>query len=266
MDHIQKNVKENLKCIWMCAGIVNYKLCYNDFDCENCKFDQVMRGILDQENLCSSSGKRYIPSDHPLRITHIDKLVNQAVYHLISDCKIHLDRFYHSSQLWFKWETADLFQIGIDKLLLKILEPVEKIITPQTGKFYQKGQLIAWIIRKEKTFPLHSPLKGMVVEINKNLSFPKYKGHFEEDSYLFKMKYENSKDEIQNVFGEIRGINCYINNVKIIKQHLKKAFQNNALMDIGTTFTDGGILEKNLEKILGEKIFQELIFKLLQVD
>lgn len=264
MGPLQKNAKENLKCIWMCAGIVNYKLCFNDFDCENCKFDQVMRGILDQENHYSTAGTSNIPSDQPLKITHIDKLVNQTIHHLISDCKIHLDRFYHNSQLWFKLETADIFQIGIEKLLLKVLEPVERIIAPQTGKFYQKGQLIAWIIRKGKTFPLHTPLKGVVVEINENLALPKYKDHFEEDSYLFKMKYGNSKDEVQNICGEIRGINCYIDNVKIIRQHLKKAFQNNSLEDIGTTFTDGGILENNLEKILGEKIFQELIFRLLQ--
>lgn len=33
-----------LKCVWMLAKVVDYKLCDQAYDCEQCAFDQVMRG------------------------------------------------------------------------------------------------------------------------------------------------------------------------------------------------------------------------------
>jgi hypothetical protein len=33
----------DLKCIWMTSGLVAYKLCNFQFDCENCEFDRVFR-------------------------------------------------------------------------------------------------------------------------------------------------------------------------------------------------------------------------------
>ena len=30
-------------CIWMTAGVISYKLCPFNYDCDNCDFDQIMR-------------------------------------------------------------------------------------------------------------------------------------------------------------------------------------------------------------------------------
>lgn len=30
------------KCIWMTAGVISYKLCPIDFNCEECEFDAAM--------------------------------------------------------------------------------------------------------------------------------------------------------------------------------------------------------------------------------
>lgn len=34
---------EDLKCIWMSSGIVDYRLCDLQFDCDNCEFDLAMK-------------------------------------------------------------------------------------------------------------------------------------------------------------------------------------------------------------------------------
>lgn len=34
---------DSLKCIWMSSGIVDYRLCHLDFDCDNCEFDKAIR-------------------------------------------------------------------------------------------------------------------------------------------------------------------------------------------------------------------------------
>ena len=33
-----------LPCVWMSAGLIAYKLCDQDFECERCLFDWAMRG------------------------------------------------------------------------------------------------------------------------------------------------------------------------------------------------------------------------------
>ena len=35
-------------CVWMCAGVLRYRLCPNDFDCDNCLLDAALRGDAGQ--------------------------------------------------------------------------------------------------------------------------------------------------------------------------------------------------------------------------
>lgn len=35
--------KEGKRCIWMTAGVISFKLCPLEYDCELCEFDLVMR-------------------------------------------------------------------------------------------------------------------------------------------------------------------------------------------------------------------------------
>ena len=37
-------------CIWMTAGVISYKLCPFNFDCENCDFDSIMRWQDKEDN------------------------------------------------------------------------------------------------------------------------------------------------------------------------------------------------------------------------
>ncbi|NIO18620.1 hypothetical protein GTN42_04145, partial [bacterium] len=45
------------RCIWMTAGVISFKLCPLDYDCEYCEFDEVMRSRVKSKGE-SSRGKR----------------------------------------------------------------------------------------------------------------------------------------------------------------------------------------------------------------
>ncbi|MDY0082451.1 MAG: hypothetical protein RBR74_04655, partial [Ignavibacteriaceae bacterium] len=47
---LKPNRYEMLKCIWMTSGVIDYKLCDNNFDCENCPFDKVIRNLSDEKD------------------------------------------------------------------------------------------------------------------------------------------------------------------------------------------------------------------------
>ena len=45
------------ECIWMKAGIVNFRLCDNAYDCNNCPFDKGMRRTLSAGDLAGTKRK-----------------------------------------------------------------------------------------------------------------------------------------------------------------------------------------------------------------
>jgi hypothetical protein len=39
------------RCIWMTAGVISFKLCPTNYDCEYCDFDKVMRHQFKNKDL-----------------------------------------------------------------------------------------------------------------------------------------------------------------------------------------------------------------------
>ena len=46
---LKRNKYDMLKCIWMNSGVIDYKLCDHNFDCENCPFDKVIRNLCNKK-------------------------------------------------------------------------------------------------------------------------------------------------------------------------------------------------------------------------
>jgi len=258
--------RKDLKCIWMLAGVVNYKLCDRNFNCETCEFDRIMRGMLPYDKRNESSVNKYSNIKETENESVAQKLVNQYLFTLLSNCKIHLDRCYHPSHFWFKSESDDTVQVGIDELLIKILQPVDRIILPEMGEVYRSGQLIAWIIRKGKTFPLHSPVEGKVIEINPPFLLNSIKQIINENCYLFKMQRKNIQEDVKQMCGNLQSLKNYLEKVELVKIQLAESFRSNLPLNLGTTLADGGEVEKDLEKIIGQKDFQKLVTKLLKKE
>jgi glycine cleavage system H lipoate-binding protein len=60
-----ENLKEDLpgfylvenECVWMKAGIINFRLCDTQYDCEECEFDKNMRLAMGEERLSKANAK-----------------------------------------------------------------------------------------------------------------------------------------------------------------------------------------------------------------
>lgn len=37
------------KCIWMESGVISFKLCNNNYNCETCRFDQAMQDSINEK-------------------------------------------------------------------------------------------------------------------------------------------------------------------------------------------------------------------------
>ncbi|MBN2364616.1 MAG: hypothetical protein EH225_00565 [Calditrichaeota bacterium] len=250
MDPYNEKNQSALKCIWMTAGVVNYKLCDQNFECDKCEFNRVMQGVM--------------PSlqQHPYKHSGMDNnpLMLQYLGTILENCKIHLDRYYHSTHFWFKIEDSDTAQVGIDPLSLRTVFPVEKIILPDAGEHFQEGQLIAWIVRKDNTIPLHTPVKGEITEVNPVFLVKGWEAVQKEGNYLFKMQNPSMANDIKRLCGPIGSMDSHQAKISVLKSFLLKTIrQNQPEEEMGVTMGDGGTYEKDLENIMGKKLYRELI-------
>ncbi len=253
MNVSTKKNKIDLKCIWMLAGIVNYRLCDQDFNCDDCKFNKVMQGAHYQPIADDQIENQEQNNNDP-----VQKLVNQYLEALYSGCKIHLDRCYYPSHLWCQVIADDCLFVGIDKIIIKILKPVEQLILPQKGDTYHENQLIAWIVRKGKTFPLHSPVNGEVAGINPHLISEGFEQVVEDDSYLFTMKGNGIYHKVQQICGSMQGLQSYLKKMKVLRTFITDTLQENLSNDLGITLADGGLIHTELEKVIGEQALNKL--------
>lgn len=256
---------QEMKCNWMLAGVINYRLCDRNFECETCEFDRVMRGLLPRDTENS-----LLQKDMDTALTHsflakddwVTNLANQYLLSIVKDCQIFLNRCYLPSHFWSSGVNANMAQLGIDRLLMKVMAPVEEVILPKEGQRYQPGQLIAWIVRGEKTWPLYAPTAGTVCEINPEIDSNAWDELLKNDFWLFRMQAPQIRKKLQQQCDSMRSLHNYSQKLKIIKNVLIESLQENLPEDVSVTLADGGKIETDLAKVLGEKKFQALIERL----
>lgn len=245
----------------MSAGLVNYKLCDLNFNCEHCEFHHAMQGTE------HSSATQPLENSDIVTFSNnenTNQMVNACLNKLLEGCKIHLDRFYHSSHFWLKPEDSDQVQMGIDNLSLKILYPLDRCILPQTGELIQYGQLMGWLVRGEIMIPLYAPVRGEIAAVNP--SYPlnvNVAAHPSWDNtFLLKIKSKDLAMELKRKSYSTGGIENYQKKIFCIKAYLQRSLGDHQPEDIGLTLGDGGAMEQNLEKIMGKQFFQEFIHDL----
>jgi glycine cleavage system H lipoate-binding protein len=124
-------------CVWMTAGVVAYKLCDHDFDCENCPLDIGLRG-----------GDR--PCDDILSVP------------VIEDLRFPDDRLYHPSHTWAQPVGEDRVRCGIDAFAASLLRNSTKLILPAPRAELRQGLVGFWISGSDRPMPILSPVSGRV--------------------------------------------------------------------------------------------------------
>ena len=57
------SMSEN-QCVWMKAGVINFKTCENAFDCTSCGFDKEINGKLAQKSTAPVSWREVMRQPH----------------------------------------------------------------------------------------------------------------------------------------------------------------------------------------------------------
>lgn len=160
-------------CIWVEAGLVSYKLCDRNFECDDCPFDSVMRQKGTPASASSSSGDRKIPGESGGIIGTRKQDTLLAVIGGIFDepfsVKPPADRFYSRGHVWVKAVGDDTYRLGIDHYAASLLEGIGGIVFPQAGTSSVRNNPCAWLLCDGGTIAVHSPLNGKIRKVNQAL-------------------------------------------------------------------------------------------------
>ena len=254
-----------LKCIWMDAGVVDFKLCDLQFRCEHCPFDTVVRKQLwTSESLHDSSspvvtGSPSI-SSHPSN-SYLEQLISDLLSPFAHE-PLPSDRSYSDNHLWFKKEDSLSVTVGLDHLALHVLGPISGIAftTPPTRAY--RSSPCAWIIHRSGTLPLRTPVAGTIMGVNGRLNdSPRLVGASPYDEgWIFDFRPDLGEGIHQKLLSHEQATHLFRKQAEQCGRDCRSAFLERE-PPVGTTMYDGGQPVDRIEGILSPNVFHTIVLR-----
>lgn len=138
-----------IPCVWMQAGVVDYKLCDRNYDCDHCPFDEGLHTRSSQQAL--RDRREYSESIS------------------VQGCSVEPDLFYHPEHTWARIEEGGMVRAGLDDFGQRILGRAYSVSLPAPGTTVQAGSECLRLTHQSGVSILAAPVAGSVKEINSKL-------------------------------------------------------------------------------------------------
>ena len=204
-------VVEN-ECIWLKAGVVNFHICDNAFDCYNCPFSKGMSKAMNTESPAKANNerpewvqhlqKRYNGASRPCRHAltgrvdapkictrnyecyhceydqmldefDLGELTEALNYKVVSGYRMAYGYYYHMGHSWARFEHGGRVRVGFDDFLVKVFGASQALNLPPLGASLRQDQ-VGWSFgRNDHKAAVLSPVTGTVLAVNhKALDYP----------------------------------------------------------------------------------------------
>jgi glycine cleavage system H protein len=142
---------DELRCIWMAAGIISYQLCDREFECDSCPLDAAIRNHLPRKTAAPAQNR-----DLESSVLRQEGLPS--------------DYLYSRNHCWMKPLDASLARMGLEPGLGSALLAPKSVVLPSIGQRLQHGQTGVWIVMEGGTLPLEWPVTGIIRRTNHRLA------------------------------------------------------------------------------------------------
>jgi len=256
-----------LKCVWMTAGVVSFKLCNHGYDCDICPFDLAMRKQheFQAEELAASDESAYLTLS-----TETSSQTDRAGEKTVSGCEDLFRRFdpirirksflYHRGHTWVDPADPNLVTVGIDDFAGACLSEIKTIILPALRNRINQGQVCCWIVTEDGTVPILAPLTGTLAATNSSLSQQRdllNRSPYEQ-GWLMQVEPDNLARETRHLFGEDKASARCARDAGKLKRALNSLL-NKSKKEVGPTLCDGGKTLNHVRDIIGPGRYFELI-------
>jgi glycine cleavage system H protein len=290
---------EELPCVWVTAGVLSYRPCHREYDCDGCELYHALRGPGPEaevastveeapyaatsarereprEGAAASSERRAadVTTPGPTRSVippapEEDRAYHQAVSayltRLTGGCNLHLDRPYTPGHLWIIEEDGEV-KVGLDCQTLRVLYPLDDFTLPRPGVWLKRGETMGWVQRGHLILPLTAPISGEVIEVNEALVDEIRRLGFPEKAapWLLRLAPREPLDAVPDLLTGESMLHWYEGKLALLRNFLEVAVSLDPEVQeaVGPTLNDGGEPNLNLEEVLGPTLFQQLLERL----
>jgi len=193
------------ECIWMKAGVVNFRVCDNAYDCYNCPFDLGMRKTMGMESpnkaekpqptwvaylkktyhgasrpcrhaltgrveapkICTMNYECYhCPYDQMLDEMDFAQLTEAPGYQLASGYRMAQGYYYHMGHSWARFEHGGRVRVGFDDFLVKVFGTPQGLTLPPLGATLKQDMIGLTFDRNGQKAGVLSPVTGTVLAVN----------------------------------------------------------------------------------------------------
>ena len=262
-NHYEVIPNKELKCVWMTAGMLSYKLCKYDLQCERCPLDRELRNLPQTPSsnpAASQDGKDiYSEGGGPIPPREKEKPGEEFLGEDLALSDIKGSLFYHPGHTWVKVEKADEVRVGLDCFLRRIVGHVKVIVLPLSGRRLLMGEHLCSIIQEEGILDIVCPVNGLILSVN-----PKLKDQPElisedplGDGFLLTLKPKNLQRDQPYLFSGESALSWYRKELERFKATMISEF--NGQERIGMTMQDGGIKLGDIKKIVAPERYTRLV-------
>jgi glycine cleavage system H lipoate-binding protein len=197
------SMSEN-QCVWVKAGVVNFKICENAFDCTSCAFDKGIsrklaqkptalvswQEVMNQPHLnkecrhmltgrvlfklcshnfqCKDCAYDQMLCDYDQLLSEEDVLIHPAAHvSKIAGFLVADGYYYHQGHAWARIEHGGFVRLGVDDFAWRLLGPTD-ISLPKIGSKLKPNETGWAVKREEKAAEVLSPMSGIVMATNQN--------------------------------------------------------------------------------------------------
>lgn len=180
-----------LKCVWMLAGVVDYKLCDRDYECEQCPFDRALRegttGEREARRSLTEQAKEDRAEEHelvgcPLCEGPEGRSQEQAPTreHALVERGFRIAEalFYHPAHLWARVERRGQVRVGLDDFGQWLLGRIYHVGLPDVGARVIAGDPCGELAYHAGEIALLAPVTGVIHQLNEKLTrYPSLVNH-----------------------------------------------------------------------------------------
>jgi glycine cleavage system H lipoate-binding protein len=196
------NILED-ECIWMKAGVINFRLCDNAFDCTNCPFDTAMTRAIEKtgplarervqeswrdrmrlrygdERECRHMLSRRVhykictndfrcdacEFDQSLDEAELHEHLGRPAIHRVLGYQVPDNYYYHRGHGWARVEYGGRVRLGLDDFSLKLVGPVDEYRLPTLGQKVEQSDIGFRLAREINEAEVLSPITGTIVAVN----------------------------------------------------------------------------------------------------
>jgi glycine cleavage system H lipoate-binding protein len=229
-----------IRCVWMSAGVVSYQLCDRKLECEQCPLDIALRqrfvnemGMVPRKR--SDAGE---PGKH----------------------EKHSGMLYGRKHVWLRKIDKQSVRVGLEPGLASVLLSPKTIVLPAIGEQVVHDKVCAWVVMEGGTLPVVSPVSGRVCSTNAELAENPHAVCMSPltQGWLFDLAVEGNIEESAGLLPVDKAAIAYAEDERRFQGLLTAELSRGGDV-VGPTLADGGQSLGSLSEILGPAKYFKLV-------